>query len=237
MFKKSLIILLSIFFLSFAPLGVLAQEERNLTDTQELQQLYDSIKEEADKNLDDGYMYTQDTPLDTSYDSLTPEEQEALGGIAALGAGVILVIALVGGILGLVLYVFTSLALMKIAKKLNMENGWWAWVPVLNMVLLAQMGDVNPWTLLLALIPGVNVIYLLYFAVVTGMKMSEKLGLEKMLGLLMLVPVVQYFFLGYLAWGKFETKVQNTSVVEPTPDTEQEPEAEQPTSESTEDKE
>jgi hypothetical protein len=38
------------------------------------------------------------------------------------------------------------------------------------------------------------------------MKMTEKLGLDKYLGLLMFVPLVNYILMGYLAWGKFEKK-------------------------------
>lgn len=230
MFKKILLSLLGVTFLSLAPMPVLAQEARELADDsaitqEELQQLYQDVTQDL---KDEGYMYTQDEPVDSTldynydsdlnYDELTPDQQAALESLGVLGAGAMFIIFIVSGVLGLLVYVFMALAYMKIAQKLGMANAWWAWVPVLNLVLMAQMGDINPWTLLLVLIPVVNVFYLIYFMVVSSMKTAEKLGLDKFLGLLVLVPVVQYFFIGYMAWGKVEAKkvevVQTQPIVE-----------------------
>lgn len=218
MFKKILLTLLGVTLLTLAPMPALAQEARELADDstviqEDLQQLYQDVTKDLEDN---GYMYMQDdsteTPLDYNYDSefnydeLTPDQQAALESLGVLGAGAMIFVFIISGAVALLSYVFMALAYMKIAKKLGMGNAWWAWVPVLNMILMAQMGDINPWTLLLVLVPVVNVFYLIYFMVVSSMKTAEKLGLDKFLGLLVLVPVVQYFFIGYMAWGKFEAK-------------------------------
>ncbi len=232
MFKKILLTLLGVTLLTLAPMPALAQEARELADDstviqEDLQQLYQDVTKELDDN---GYMYMQDEPTDSTidynydsefnYDELTPDQQAALESLGILGAGAMVLVFIVSGVIALLSYVFMAVAYMRIAKKLGMDNAWWAWVPVLNMILMAQMGDINPWTLLLVLVPVVNVFYLIYFMIVSSMKTAEKLGLDKFLGLLVLVPLVQYFFIGYMAWGKFESKkveVTQTQPVETVP--------------------
>lgn len=216
MFKNISLGILGVFALTLFTFPIYAQESRELTDDQSV--IYQQ-QAPSDTSTSDEYQYLYDKlsndgeySIDTS--ELTPDEQAALAGftaltggfLTALTGGLLLVVIAISTVVSIALYVFMSWAYMIIAKKLNMENAWFAWVPVLNLILMAQIGDINPWTLLLIIIPFVNVFYLIYFLVVSSMKMSEKLGLDKYLGLLMFVPVVQYVFLGYLAWGKYEKK-------------------------------
>ncbi len=52
----------------------------------------------------------------------------------------------------LALYVWTALALSAVFRKSG-EEGWKAWVPVLNIVVLLQLGGLSGWLVLLALVP------------------------------------------------------------------------------------
>ena len=150
--------------------------------------------------------------LGSTYNStLTDAQATAITGVAMLFTGVILVVELV---VGLAMYVYMGLTLSTIAKKIKAENSWFAWVPILNLVLLAQMAEINPAMLLIFLIPIAGAFYGIYFSAVAYMKIAEKRGLDKYLGLLIFVPVVYFIFMGYLAWAKIEPmKVTSTPVV------------------------
>jgi hypothetical protein len=94
------------------------------------------------------------------------------------------------------LYIYNSLTYMNIAKKLNHPNLWFAWVPVLKIILHFQLGEMSGWYTLLMLIPIVNV-----FVYIIGlMNICKKRGVNKFLSLFFLVPVANLIILGILAW-------------------------------------
>jgi hypothetical protein len=137
---------------------------------------------------------------DSTYTYEGPEELEALfGGLGLLAGGIAMIISF--GMFFAV-YIFSALALMGIAKKLDHPNGWFAWIPILNAVLLFQMGDKSPWLLLIGLIPGLGALILLIISILVMMTICEKRGYDKLLGLLVLVPLGNLILLGVLAWGK-----------------------------------
>lgn len=119
------------------------------------------------------------------------------GAFGFLFLGIGLVITLV---VGLGSYIYLSLTLMTIGKKLEYENSWFAWIPILNAVMLFQLGDQNPWLLLLVLIPGLGGLALAIISVIAIMKICEKRGYDKLLGLLTLIPLANYVLFGILAW-------------------------------------
>ena len=96
----------------------------------------------------------------------------------------------------LVLYVFTGYCLMLIANKTGTPNGWWAIVPILNLILMVQIAQKPIWWILLMFIPLVNII----IAVVIFMAIAERRGKPAWWGILMLVPVVNLIILGALAF-------------------------------------
>jgi hypothetical protein len=106
----------------------------------------------------------------------------------------------VSTLLGLASYVYMSLALSTIGEKLGYENKWFAWIPILNMVMLFELGDQNPLFLLLLLIPGLGALALMIMSIIAIMNITEKRGFDKNLGLLCLVPIVNLVLLGYIAW-------------------------------------
>ncbi|WP_127474076.1 DUF5684 domain-containing protein [Microbacterium sulfonylureivorans] len=50
------------------------------------------------------------------------------------------------------LYVWTAIALSAVFRKSG-EEAWKAWVPILNTIVLLQLGGLSPWLVLLALVP------------------------------------------------------------------------------------
>lgn len=99
-----------------------------------------------------------------------------------------------------VLYIFTSLCLFLIAKKLNVEAAWTAWIPIIQVWTFVTSAGKAWWWILLLLVPIVNTIVGIYLWIC----ITENLGKNKWLGLLMLIPVINLVFLGILAFSKTE---------------------------------
>jgi hypothetical protein len=58
-------------------------------------------------------------------------------------------------VLDVMFYVITSFSLMKIAKKTETKHIWFAWIPVINLILVAKMARMQWWPVFL------NFIYLI----------------------------------------------------------------------------
>lgn len=202
-------LLLSAFLL---PTLVLAQEKDEDPILYDTGSEYETISA-PDYNYDSDYDYNVDWELDwNAIDTNLTDDQAAglLAGsiFAAIFTGIWLVVALT---FAFGLYIYTSFTLMKIGQKLGYQSSWFAWIPILNIVMLFQLGEQNPWLLLLILIPGIGAIAVAIISVIAYMRISERLGFDKLLGLLVLVPTIgNLVLLGILAWK------DNTSTQVPT---------------------
>jgi hypothetical protein len=135
----------------------------------------------------------------------------AAAGIMAVFAGMFMVILVVV----LVIYIFMAVCLMKIAKKTNTPNGWFAWIPILNIVLMLQIAKKPVWWIVLIFIPFVNFVWIV-LQILVWMAISRECGKEEWLGILMLVPVANLFVPAYLAFsGNGVTPAQPAPPVPP----------------------
>jgi len=120
-------------------------------------------------------------------------------------------------VISLAFYVYVAIALMKIAKKAGVPNGWYAWVPILNVILMLQIARKPLWWLLMFFIPGINII----FGVLVWMEIAKAVGKPEWWGILTIVPFVNIIVPGYLAFsdgGGTETTAQPiVSVPDPQP--------------------
>ncbi len=165
------------------------------TAVSEIEMDWDDAWDISDIEIDSPYSFSTDIDDDKFEDFL----ENILGGTALVFGGVMLAIAL--GI-SLAMYIYFAIALMSIAKRLGHSNGWFAWIPILNAILLFQMGEKSPWLLLLAFIPGVGALILTVLNILAVMTICEKRGYDKLLALLMLIPFANLVLMGILAWGK-----------------------------------
>ncbi len=115
------------------------------------------------------------------------------------GAGVMgMVMGFYGAVccFGLLIYVYVSLSLMKIAQKLNVDNAWLAWIPIVNLWIMVQCAGKEWWWIILMFIPIVSIIA----SIVLWMAIAERRGKPSWVGILIIVPVVGLFIPGYLAF-------------------------------------
>lgn len=112
-------------------------------------------------------------------------------GLAALGA-----FAFFAFVIALALYIYWALALQTIAQKTNTPNGWLAWIPIVNLILMVNIAKKPVWWFLLCLIPLVNIIIM----VIIWMGIAEARHKPNWWGILLIVPIANLIVPGYLAW-------------------------------------
>jgi hypothetical protein len=116
--------------------------------------------------------------------------------LLALLAGFMTIILVVSA----VLYLYGSLCLFLIAKKLDVPAAWLAWIPIIQVWTFFQSAGKSLWWILLFFIPFVNLIVGVYL----WMCIAENLGKNKWLGLLTLVPIANLILPAVLAFSKKE---------------------------------
>lgn len=100
-------------------------------------------------------------------------------------------------------YVYFSLCLMAIADKESAEGAWMAWIPIAHVYLMCRMVGASPWTMLLLLVPVVNIGYygLLWIDV------SRDLGRPGWWGAMIFVPVANLIIPGFLAFADAKKEI------------------------------
>ena len=97
------------------------------------------------------------------------------------------------------LYVYFSYMHYRIAanKTGNGDIAWWAFVPILNTVLLIKMAEKPMWWFLLLFIPIANWIVF----IVMWMKVAEICGQSQVWGFLVTIPLLNFIAMFVLAFG------------------------------------
>lgn len=115
-------------------------------------------------------------------------------------------------IMAIATYIYSALALMAIAKRTKTPNEWLAWIPVGNIVLMANIAKMHWWPVLLLIavfIPFIGVLAGIALAVFVTMwlwKICEARGKPGWWAILTLIPIAgsiwAIIMLGILAWGE-----------------------------------
>jgi hypothetical protein len=98
----------------------------------------------------------------------------------------------------LVAYGYMAFSIQTIANKTGTDNAWMAWVPILNLWLLCEIGGKPGWWVILCMIPFVNIV----MTVLIWMAVSDARQKSPFLGVLMLVPFLNLIVPGYLAFSE-----------------------------------
>jgi len=100
-------------------------------------------------------------------------------------------------LIGVITYVVFCVPLYVMGQKTDSQHSWFAFVPILNIALLLEIAGKDLWWILLFFVPCVNVVV----AVIVWMGVAEAMDKPGWLGILMLVPVVNWILPYYLAFG------------------------------------
>jgi len=132
-----------------------------------------------------------DSSYNYSYQGNVPPE--AAAGAFAFGVGIFLFVMIVV----LVVYVIVALSLMRIAKRTNTPNAWFAWIPILNLILMLQIAKRPMWWLVFFLVPFINIVGIVLQFVI-WVDIAKLLGKSAVFGILAgLIPII---FVPYLAF-------------------------------------
>ena len=101
-------------------------------------------------------MYDYSTMYNYGTSALTAEESGAFGALF----GAIAAMGVMFYIISLLIAVFAIICQWKIFTKAG-KPGWASLIPIYNMVVLFQVANMNPWLLLLMLIPIANIIVMI----------------------------------------------------------------------------
>lgn len=97
----------------------------------------------------------------------------------------------------LLFHFILSGALWKMAQRTKEEPAWYAFVPILNLILMLRIGRKPLWWVILFFVPFVNIV----FGVMATMACCERFGVNKWAGLLALVSPLNLVLFYYLAYG------------------------------------
>lgn len=99
--------------------------------------------------------------------------------------------------ISILVYLYIAFCTMAISYKTGNENiGWFAFIPLLNVFLIIKMADLSILTILLLFIPIVNYVFIAF----CYMRISAFIGLSPIWGLLMFIPGINLFAIGYAAF-------------------------------------
>ena len=98
----------------------------------------------------------------------------------------------------LAIYAYFAFSLQKIAAKTDTKNGWFAWLPIFNLYLVCKIVKKPVWWILLLCIPVINI----FFFLILSMELANACHKSSWIGALMLIPGVNLFIPGYLAFSK-----------------------------------
>ncbi len=121
-------------------------------------------------------------------------EMIGAGALAGMLGGAMVGMIVVMILVGIGIYVYTAFAMMTIAKKLKYKYPWFAWIPIVQFVLLPMLAKKEWYWVFMFLVPFANFI----FMIIWTWKIFER---RKYPGWLALVPIL--FFMpvfSFLAW-------------------------------------
>ena len=118
---------------------------------------------------------------------------------AAVGAIIMFLV-----VLFLAYYIFNSLAMVAIAKKIGTKNPWLAWIPIANIYLMTQMVGISGWWtfgILAVFVPFIGGPLVLAGTIYLYWIIAEKVERPGWFAILLIIPIVNLVILGMMAWG------------------------------------
>ena len=109
-------------------------------------------------------------------------------------------------VLFLLSYAYFAYCLQLVAKKAGIVNEWFAWVPIMNVILMCDIAGKERWWTALALgsglIPMIGGIASVVIFAIIFWDMCLKRGKPGWIGIGMVLPFIQFAAWGYLAFSE-----------------------------------
>jgi hypothetical protein len=99
-------------------------------------------------------------------------------------------------IYGIGVYVLGAICFQRMANVKSIPDAWLAWVPIGQWFLMARISGRSGWYFLLLLIPFVGLI----FWIIIWIGIAGAMGRSKVLGVLCIVPFVNFITMPYIAF-------------------------------------
>jgi hypothetical protein len=107
-----------------------------------------------------------------------------------------------------------SFVIQKIAHKTNTENAWLAWIPIANIFLLCSIANKSFLWILILFVPFVGGIV---FTIIVWGGVAEACSKPSWLGILMLLPLVNFVIVTYLAFSTIKPVAIENKPLPPDP--------------------
>jgi hypothetical protein len=82
------------------------------------------------------------------------------------------------------------------AQRANHATPWFGFIPILNLILLCQLGGLEMWWIILCFVPCVNIAAIIYI----WWKFAESMGKPGPVGIAMIIPCVNIFIPYYIVF-------------------------------------
>lgn len=144
------------------------------------------------------------------FQSITPDWQASLNSSGALEP----LLTVLGFVWFFVLafYIYSAICWLYIARRTNTANGWFAFIPILNTVLMLQIAKRPIWWIILFFVPIANIVV----AIMVYLDILKVLKRPWWWVIMQFIPVVNLVFLGFMAWGTSDTTLAEPTVIPPT---------------------
>jgi hypothetical protein len=134
----------------------------------------------------------------------------AMFGLLSWIAAMFAAFMLIAVVVSILVYIYSSLVLFTIGKKLGYKRSWLAWIPVANLAMILQLGNFHWALVFLLLVPILGTIAVAVLLIISLWRIYEKRkysGWLSLVPLLSVIPVVGFLagiahlvIMGVVAW-------------------------------------
>jgi len=123
----------------------------------------------------------------------------ATGVSSGMGAFIALYVVFI--LIGLATYIWMAYCIMKMADRLGVPNGWFAFIPFLNYWLYCQMdAKESSWFIIMLIFSFCCPIVTMIMMIMIFMDVAERFGFESWWGILTIIPIFNLYVFYKLAF-------------------------------------
>ena len=113
---------------------------------------------------------------------------------ASSGMGAFIAVYVIAILIGLATYIWMAYCIMKMADRLGVPNGWFAFIPFLNYWLYCQMDEKeNSWFIIMLIFSFCCPIVTMIMMILIFMDVAERFGFESWWGILIIIPIFDLY--------------------------------------------